>query len=868
MELGKSKKDVEVFPMTDGQLLVLVDGLTHTTYMQESAEAYRVVVGNQTVVFEKENDPSLLMAPSTGKLIKFLLDDGGHVNAGDPYCEMEVMKMVTTLHCSQGGIVQFVKRPGAILENGSVIARMTLDDPSQCAKVAEYSDSDGPGFEALVFVPEEEKKNGLNLHQNYLNAKQLLENALDGFCQRDEKYFRDFINSVIDDYLKLLRDPRLPLDESREVLASIQGRIHVKLEKEIVRALSNYEQNLTSVLAQFPAQKINNAILDYLSHIDSRERDIVELTLEPMLELCARYRGGVRGHMKMAVCDMIKRYTDVERQFQIGHYDKVVTTMRALNKDNVQKVVDTVFAHTQVRMRNVLINLLLDSLWSQEPKLTKDIKASLLDLANLSRGENSTVSLKARTILIASEKPSYELRFNKIERLFLDAISANSIEQLETMITDENAMFDVLGDFFYHLNRKVRAAALEVYQRRALISYDIEGLLHQEMDDNTYAVMFKFRLPEAHPNSSFAVQRDYGIMQRTYKRFGAMAAFDNFDHFQANFLRLLDLFKEDQCHDHSLRDLDILDGLHVGSPPVTQQQQQPSSNAFFQSSEDRFQYILNVAVKSNTDNDALISQLCSDFCAANAVLLREHEVRRVTFIVLRSKEFPKYFTFRARMGYKEDLVYRHLEPALAFQLELNRLKNYHLHPVPVSNHKMHLYFATAKTLNQEDQEQPISDYRFFIRSIIRHSDLVTTEASFDFVRNEGERLLLEALDELEVAATHPQAKKTDGNHIFLNFVPTVTMHPFNIAKDIEEKILNRYAHRLLKLKVKFAEISISTRSASGVEPGVYRICISNEAGYLLKIHIYKVEEAPDTGILKFFSYSDSKSGYYEHVSIF
>ena len=119
---------------------------------------------------------------------------------------------------------------------------------------------------------------------------------------------------------------------------------------------------------------------------------------------------------------------------------------------------------------------------------------------------------------------------------------------------------------------------------------------------------------------------------------------------------------------------------------------------------------------------------------------------------------------------------------------------------------MHLYFATAKKLNQDDQEQP-SDYRFFIRSIIRHSDLVTTEASFEFVRNEGERLLLEALDELELNwGTHPQAKKTDGNHIFLNFVPTVTMHPFNIAKDIEEKILNRYAHRLLKLKVNFKSL--------------------------------------------------------------
>ena len=61
------------------------------------------------------------------------------------------------------------------------------------------------------------------------------------------------------------------------------------MEKEIQRALSNYEQNLTSVMAQFPAQKINNAILDYLSKIETRERDIVELTLEPIMELCSRY---------------------------------------------------------------------------------------------------------------------------------------------------------------------------------------------------------------------------------------------------------------------------------------------------------------------------------------------------------------------------------------------------------------------------------------------------------------------------------------------------------------------------------------------------------------------------------------------------
>jgi pyruvate carboxylase len=87
--------------MTDGQLLVSIDGLTYTTYMQDLPDQYRVVVGNQTLIFAKENDPTLLAAPSTGKLIKFLVADGSHIDAGQPYCEMEVMKMITSLTANE-----------------------------------------------------------------------------------------------------------------------------------------------------------------------------------------------------------------------------------------------------------------------------------------------------------------------------------------------------------------------------------------------------------------------------------------------------------------------------------------------------------------------------------------------------------------------------------------------------------------------------------------------------------------------------------------------------------------------------------------------------------------------------------------------
>ena len=92
-----------------------------------------------------------------------------------------------------------------------MIAKLALDDPAQCCKIEEYR---GPGFDALKIS---DGKPPLDLHQNYLNAKQLLENALDGYCLKDEKFFKEFIGNVIDEYLKFLRDPRLPLVRKKNI---------------------------------------------------------------------------------------------------------------------------------------------------------------------------------------------------------------------------------------------------------------------------------------------------------------------------------------------------------------------------------------------------------------------------------------------------------------------------------------------------------------------------------------------------------------------------------------------------------------------------------------------------------------------------
>lgn len=57
---------------------------------------YRITIGNKTCVFEKENDPSILRSPSAGKLIQYVVEDGGHVFSGQCFAEIEVKELRRT----------------------------------------------------------------------------------------------------------------------------------------------------------------------------------------------------------------------------------------------------------------------------------------------------------------------------------------------------------------------------------------------------------------------------------------------------------------------------------------------------------------------------------------------------------------------------------------------------------------------------------------------------------------------------------------------------------------------------------------------------------------------------------------------------
>lgn len=244
--------------------------------------------------------------------------------------------------------------------------------------------------------------------------------------------------------------------------------------------------------------------------------------------------------MKTAVHELLKMYYNVESQFQQGHYDKCVTALVQQHKDDMSTVTATIFSHAQVQKKNVLVTMLIDHLWANEPGLTDELATTLTELTSLNRTEHSRVALRARQVLIAAHQPAYELRHNQMESIFLSAVDMYGHdfhpENLQKLILSETCIFDILHDFFYHSNRAVCNAALEVYVRRAYISYELTCLQHLELSGEIPLVHFQFMLPNNHPNR----QTQSLVNHRT----GAMAAFKDLEEFSQYSDEVLDLLED------------------------------------------------------------------------------------------------------------------------------------------------------------------------------------------------------------------------------------------------------------------------------------------------------------------------------------
>nr|XP_039264326.1 acetyl-CoA carboxylase-like isoform X1 [Styela clava] len=891
IECNNSSMEVDVHNLCDGGLLLSLAGITRTTYMKEEIERYRVTINNQTFEFNKENDPTILRSPSAGKLIRFTVEDGAHLHQGETYGEIEVMKMVMSLTAPASGCIKYVKRPGSVLECGTIVARLEPDDISCIPRASLFK---GDLNDLLTDNEVENEKP----HKVYETAYKSLMNIMKGYCHPNKAFHNNMVKSV-NMLLIALKDPCLPLMELQDVMTSLAGRLPAGVEHAIRREMTSYASNITSMLSQFPGGRIRRAVDQHAARLPKKsDQDVFFVNTQPILQLVHKYREGIHGHKQAVLLSILEEYYRVEVKFQQGPFDKSCIQMREERKNDVNSVVLDIFSYSHTLFKNQLVIQIINHMANRDRKLAKEETAMLKKLALLSKQENAKVALRARQLLIAAHQPPYELRHNQVESIFLSSIESLGgfcPDNLQNLINSETTIFDVLPDFFYHNNPIVRMAALEVYVRRSYIAYELNSVQHHEIGDDRVVCEFQFMLPSTHPNRMS--QREYQIastsslpkvssvgeglhsIDQTYlppcQRMGIIAAFKDFDEFKEYFVKVLRCFSNLSPPGSPLffeAPTTINNSASVGSMSSYTSQQaddntsQPDDTTSLCSVAEDPIHILNIVIATDKGvDDVILDSMFQNFMEKHKTELNDHGLRRVTFLVHKRKQIPKYFTYRARdqvrmqfhqhrqnpaqMQFYEDRIYRHLEPALAFQLEFNRMRNFHLKALPTNNHRMHLYLGSAKV----EEGAEVTDHRFFIRAIIRHSDLVTKEASFEFLHNEAERLLLEAMDELEVVFSDYHHQRTDCNHIFLNFVPRVIMDPTKIEENVRSMVM-RYGSRLWKLRVLQAEIKINIRMNEDSEPFPVRLFLTNESGYFLDISLYREVTNPTTGQTIFQAY--------------
>ncbi|KAH6919057.1 acetyl CoA carboxylase [Coprinopsis sp. MPI-PUGE-AT-0042] len=743
-------------PLADGGLLVLLDGKSHTVYWREEVGALRLTVDAKTCLIEQENDPTKLRSPSPGKLVRYLVESGHHVNAGDQYAEIEVMKMYMPLVASEDGIVQLIKQAGVSLEPGDILGILTLDDPGRVKHAKPFKGQlPAMGPPALI---------GNKPHQRLTKCLNILNNILDGFDDQS------IMAPTFKELITALHDPELPYSEVNSTLSALAGRIPSKLEDTIRSAMETARSKGDG--HEFPANRIKKVIDNYIQD--------------------SKYLNGLKAHETGVVAALLGRYEATKKLFG-GSIEARVLALREQHKDDLDKVVNAVLSHIKVQGKAKLIFAILDYIKISNLNVSNpegSLYKVLQGLAVLEAKSSTAVSLKAREVLILGQMPSYEERLAQMETVLKNSVSRHyygepdaatrtpSAEVLKELSDSRYTVFDVLPAFFGHQDPMVRLAALEVYIRRAYKAYSLLSVDYEEgdtLDDGEVptVVSWRFNLGQSHSppstprisngeNKRSASVSDLSYMISRHQsqpvRTGVIASFPNLAAMDRGFNKVASMLPAFDAQEFSDRY-----GSNNEPPNVVNEEDDKPEGDW---------------------NPQLVA-----FVNEHKDVLVQRGVRRISTMLCRPGQYPVYFTLRDFKGtWGEEQAIRNIEPALAFQLELSRLSNYNITPRFVEAKQIHIYHAVGRE-NQLDNQ-------FFIRALIRPGRLRGSMSTAEYLISETDRLVTSILDALEIVSA--QHRSADCNHIFTNFV-------YNLAVEYEDVLaamvgfVERHGKRLWRL---------------------------------------------------------------------
>ncbi|KAG6970278.1 hypothetical protein JG688_00004932 [Phytophthora aleatoria] len=857
---------VEIRTLSDGGFLVLLNGKSHVAYATKEAQGLRLVVDSHTCVFTKEYDPTRLVTNTAGKLARYLVDDGASLRRGMPYAEIEVMKMYMPLLTPEAGVIRLLKSEGAVLAPGDCIATMELDDPS-CVKKSDVF---------MGKLPASENTNGNSTKSVHKMRKSLavLKSVLQGYYAPE-----DLTQKALADLFQVLNEPLLPVEEIKEAMSSLAGRIPLDVFAKITDKIQTFKKAVAedpTATHEFNAAEVAEILDEHKKTLDTdRKRSDFEASVVALRDITTKYKHGLISGEEAVLTELINEYFTVETVYANSHnIEDVVMALRQQNSADLNKIFSIARSHTALEAKNKLLLQLLAQMargTAVTPRTSMKSAAfvPLLEkLATFKEKQYSLVALEARQLLIDNKMPSYRDRLSQVEKVLKDYLTNGSAtglaEACANLLDQSQPLFDLLISLLDHEDQKIRELALELYALRVYRSYLIESMETMSFND-IFAKTFQFKSPvvdalavgvapaESYDDLASLLRRNssassldlgehnseesseeqepvekplakpvesYQKISPSFERHGAIVRLANLETFQKSFTDVMTLFPLAK-KTLSVRKDPLVNVLHV------------------------------ILVDEHSEETKLLEQ-AETYLKSVDVDLRGHNIRRVTFSVRPQNIedisvhnadmalYPNIYTFPGRLKYSEDKILRHMEAPLAYKLELRRLQNYSVTPLASENKNVHLYLAKVK----ESDSHIVTDrfQRIFVRAVVRHLDHDGSGSRSQYDAYPGpERSLVDALNALEVNLSNPLVKKsslpTKNNHVYLNILPQAIVDP-QYLEGVIRILAYRYAERLEQLGVSTVELKIIARFNSEAPAIPVRLVAENPTGYVVRVQAY------------------------------
>ncbi|CAI4232601.1 unnamed protein product [Auanema sp. JU1783] len=461
ISLNGGKTEVNIHLLGDGRTIVQHNKTSYMCNFEETSDKYKVYIGLSLIVFEKDNDPSILKSPYTGKFLGYKKANGDYLSLGTQYAQVESMKLVFNVEVKKApGRLEYVAKEGDLLYPGSIIARLTDQKDSEKYKPKPFLEV-FPDWESPSDVDD-----NISECKQYTQCYDTCNNVLNGSVPPSDIYNP---KTLVEQLFTLLESRTLPTAQVKAAMSKILNRLPRHIAKEI------------ESLADGPSNKkfgdIKRVLETYFSKLTPLEWETSKLVCANLYETCERYESGVLHNMAYVLNELLENYKECERFFEGRQYDDAVVLLNQQFGNQKDKVVQMIYAHTQLRRRNELVLTILKHVENRGMHLVTFLTERLRDIGNMFHLDS--VSEYARHLLLKNNRTKYRKFLNKVI-WDINHVPIKVRENEEVLVVEKAV--DVLREKFLEL-QKLGISPKEVLEK----SPWMHKVLHEFFFDNELA---------------------------------------------------------------------------------------------------------------------------------------------------------------------------------------------------------------------------------------------------------------------------------------------------------------------------------------------------------------------------------------------